>query len=84
MLLYFVQVLILVLLKMCLQVTITIHNIIYRIGFYLKHDVSETGFCLRLQVEPSQLGPIKWDPPDVGDRIQSPKHRVLNKRKYSG
>jgi hypothetical protein len=26
--------------------------------FYLKHNVSETGFCLRLQVEPTQLGPI--------------------------
>jgi hypothetical protein len=26
--------------------------------FYLKHDVSETGFCLRLQVELTQLGPI--------------------------
>jgi hypothetical protein len=25
---------------------------------YLKHDVSDTGFCLLLQVEPTQLGPI--------------------------
>jgi hypothetical protein len=23
-----------------------------------KHNVSETGFCLRLQVKPTQLGPI--------------------------
>jgi hypothetical protein len=26
--------------------------------FNLNHDVSETGFCLRLQVEPTQVGPI--------------------------
>jgi hypothetical protein len=26
--------------------------------FYLKHNISETGFCLRLQVEPTELGPI--------------------------
>jgi hypothetical protein len=24
----------------------------------LKHNVSDTGFCLRLQVKPTQLGPI--------------------------
>jgi hypothetical protein len=23
-----------------------------------KHNVSETGFCLRIQVKPTQLGPI--------------------------
>jgi hypothetical protein len=27
-------------------------------GFYLNHDVSETGFCFRLQMEPTQLDPI--------------------------
>jgi hypothetical protein len=27
--------------------------------FYLEHDVSETEFCLRLQVEPTQMGPIQ-------------------------
>jgi hypothetical protein len=26
--------------------------------FYLEHNALETGFCLRLQVEPTQLGPI--------------------------
>jgi hypothetical protein len=26
--------------------------------FYLKHNVSETGFCLRLQVKPTQLNQI--------------------------
>jgi hypothetical protein len=38
-----------------INITITILGIIHRPVFYLKHDVSETGFCLRLQVEPSQL-----------------------------
>jgi hypothetical protein len=33
------------------RITITILDIIYRPVFYLKHDVLETGFCLRLQVE---------------------------------
>jgi hypothetical protein len=27
-------------------------------SFISKHNVSETGFCLRLQVKPTQLGPI--------------------------
>jgi hypothetical protein len=26
--------------------------------YFSKHNVSETGFCLRLQVKPTQLGPI--------------------------
>jgi hypothetical protein len=26
---------------------------------YLKHDVPETEFCLRLQVEPTQVGPTE-------------------------
>jgi hypothetical protein len=26
--------------------------------YFSKHNVSETGFCLRLQVRPIQLGPI--------------------------
>jgi hypothetical protein len=32
-------------------------DIIHRHVFYLKHDVSETGFCLRLRAETTQLGP---------------------------
>jgi hypothetical protein len=31
----------------------------YRPVFYLKHDVSETGFYLRLQVEHTLVGPIE-------------------------
>jgi hypothetical protein len=33
-------------------------DIIYRPVFYLRHNVSETEFCLRLQVEITQLDPI--------------------------
>jgi hypothetical protein len=33
-------------------------DIIHRRAFYLESDVSETGFCLRLQVEPTKLSPI--------------------------
>jgi hypothetical protein len=38
--------------------TITILDIVHRPVFYLKHEVSETGFCLRLPEEPTNLGPI--------------------------
>jgi hypothetical protein len=41
-----------------INITITILDIIHRPVFYLKHDVSETGFCLHLRVELTQLGPI--------------------------
>jgi hypothetical protein len=36
------------------------HNmdIIHRPVFYLKHNVLETGFCLRLKVEPTELSQI--------------------------
>jgi hypothetical protein len=38
-----------------INITITILDIIHRSIFYLKQNVSETGFCLRLQVESIQL-----------------------------
>jgi hypothetical protein len=41
-----------------INITITILDIVHRPVFYLKRDVSETGFCLRLQAEPTHLGPI--------------------------
>jgi hypothetical protein len=34
-------------------------DIIIHLVFYLKHDVSETGFCFSLQVEPTQVGTIE-------------------------
>jgi hypothetical protein len=36
--------------------TLTILDIIRRPVFYLKHNVSETGFCLRLQMRPTKFG----------------------------
>jgi hypothetical protein len=38
--------------------TVTALDIIHSPVFYLKHDVSEAGFCLRFQVEPTQFGPL--------------------------
>jgi hypothetical protein len=51
-------------------ITITVLGIIHRPIFYLKHDISETEFCLCLQVEPTQLGPINrasclWAPATI-------------------
>jgi hypothetical protein len=43
---------------MVYDITITILDIIHRSGFYLEHNVSQTVFCLRLQVKPAQLSPI--------------------------
>jgi hypothetical protein len=40
-------------------ITITILDIIRRPVFYLKRNVSETGYCLRPQMEPSPLDPIE-------------------------
>jgi hypothetical protein len=60
-------------------ITITILDIIHRPDFYLKHNVSETGFCFSLQIEPTQLDPLDraslclarpiLDPEDGGDTI---------------
>jgi hypothetical protein len=61
-----------------INITITVLHIIHCPAFYLKHDVSETGFRLRLQVETTQASPV---PPEDVDIIQCPKRRVLNKRK---
>jgi hypothetical protein len=48
-------------------------DIIHRPVFYLKHrpiyiskhNVSEIGFCIRLQVKPTQLGPIQLVPTNL-------------------
>jgi hypothetical protein len=67
-------------------INITILGIVHRPVFYLKHDVSETGFFLRPKTEASS---IYWDQkiqvqPQDEDRIHSPKRYVLNKRQYDG
>jgi hypothetical protein len=41
-----------------INITITILHIIHRPAFYLKYDFPKTGFCPRLQIEPTQLGAI--------------------------
>jgi hypothetical protein len=41
-----------------INTTITVLDINHRPIFDLERDVSETVFCLRLQVKPTQLGPI--------------------------
>jgi hypothetical protein len=41
-----------------ININIMFLDITHRPVFVLKHNVSETGFCLRLQVKPAQLGPI--------------------------
>jgi hypothetical protein len=62
-------------------------NAIHRPVFYLKQDVSEIGFCFRLQVQPTQVSPIETvclrTLAGNGDRIQVPK-RVLNERHDDG
>jgi hypothetical protein len=42
-----------------INITITILDIFHHRVFHIKHNVSETGFCLRLQVEATQLGPVQ-------------------------
>jgi hypothetical protein len=42
-----------------INITIIILDIIRRPVFYLKKDVSETGFCLSLQVKPTRVDPIE-------------------------
>jgi hypothetical protein len=41
--------------NLCIIITIT--EIIHPLVLYLKHNFSETGFCLRLQVESAQSDP---------------------------
>jgi hypothetical protein len=54
-------------------------DIIHRPVFYLKHNVSETGFCLRLIY--AQLSRLL---PEDGDRIQCPKRCVFSKQRDNG
>jgi hypothetical protein len=47
-------------------------DIIYRPVFIYKHNFSETEFCLRLQVKPTQLVPINRISPDLRSPIPIP------------
>jgi hypothetical protein len=48
---------------------------------YLKHSVLETGFCLRLQVEPTKLGPIDYT--EWNERMNT-EYRLEKNMKGSG
>jgi hypothetical protein len=48
------------LLQLDINAAITILDIIHRFIIYLKHNVSETGFCLRLEAERTQLVPVPF------------------------
>jgi hypothetical protein len=41
-----------------INITITILDIIHRPVFHLRHDDFGTWFCLRLKVEPTEMGPV--------------------------
>jgi hypothetical protein len=49
--------------------TVTVLDNILRPLLHSGHDVSDTGFCLRLQVFSAETGNI---PPEDGDTFQSP------------
>jgi hypothetical protein len=42
-----------------INITIITLDIFHRPVFYLKHDVLDNWFSLRLQVEPTQVGPVE-------------------------
>jgi hypothetical protein len=76
--------------RLYINITTTILCIIYHPVFYLKHSLQKTGFCLCLQVEPTQLRQSRlaqsidsnWA--EDGQRILSPKGWVLTKSQDVG
>jgi hypothetical protein len=64
-------------------------NTVHRPVYIFKHNVSETGFCLRLQVKPIQLGPIARDSPYLRTPVPASRwgiqasHRLLSALMYS-
>jgi hypothetical protein len=48
-------------------------DIIHRPVYISIHNVSETGFCLRFQVKPTQLGPIDNVSPYLRTPIPAPR-----------
>jgi hypothetical protein len=41
--------------------------------YFSKHNVSDTGICLRLQVKPTQLGPINRASPYLRTPVPAPR-----------
>jgi hypothetical protein len=61
-----------------ISITIIILDIIYRPVFYLKHNLSETGFCLHLQlVQRLSIGP-NW----VGTTLRQRQNPVSEKLRF--
>jgi hypothetical protein len=46
---------------------------------FSKHNVSETGFCLRLQVEPTRLGPVNRASPYLRTPMPAPRRSIQAK-----
>jgi hypothetical protein len=47
--------------------------------YFSKHNVSETGFCLRFQVKPTQLGPIDRTRPYLRTHVPAPRWGIQAK-----
>jgi hypothetical protein len=58
-------------------ITINILDIIHSPVFYLKHNISKTGFCSRLHVKPTQLDSIDRASPYL--RTPAPAQDMLCK-----
>jgi hypothetical protein len=54
----------------------------HRSVYISKHNVSETGFCLRLHVRPTQLGPFDTASPYLRTRNGYKKLIIKSKRGY--
>jgi hypothetical protein len=54
-------------------------DIIPRLVHFSKHNVSETGFYLRLQIKPIQLGPIDGPSPYPRTPVPAPRWGIQAK-----
>jgi hypothetical protein len=57
--------------RLYINITIRIVNFIHRPVFCLKHNVSETGSCPRLQMVPTELGSIDGPSPCLRTMVQN-------------
>jgi hypothetical protein len=51
----------------------------HRHVYITKHNVSETGFCLRLEVKPTQLGPTDRASPSLRTSVPAPRWGIQAK-----
>jgi hypothetical protein len=52
----------------------------HRLVYTSKHNISETGFCLSLQVKPTQLGPIDRASPYLRTPVPAPRGDIEAKQ----